>query len=163
MYKRFDCLFLRLIFCFCVWFFIFVFDCLFLRLIIYFCVSLFTFAFGCMFLRWYKYTKKHTANRVNSWCPIFSARLNSKIKSSLNSRYYAEACNEWQDYLPCLAPGQHSFEETSQRWRAVGDTASDLTHVFGSARSVMSCRSTKKPLCLGRIFTFYWNKPKPTA
>ena len=26
-----------------------------------------------------------------------------------------------------LAPGQHSSEETSQRWLAVGDTASDLT------------------------------------
>ena len=26
--------------------------------------------FGCVFLRWHKYTKKHTANRVNSWRPI---------------------------------------------------------------------------------------------
>ena len=26
-----------------------------------------------------------------------------------------------------LAPGQHSSEETSQRWRAVGGTVSDLT------------------------------------
>ena len=25
--------------------------------------------------------------------------------------------------LRCLAPGLHSSEETSQRWRAVGDTA----------------------------------------
>ena len=30
-------------------------------------------------------------------------------------------------HLRGLAPGQHSFEETSQRWRVVGDTASDLT------------------------------------
>ena len=26
-----------------------------------------------------------------------------------------------------LAPGQHSSEETSQRWRAIGDTVTDLT------------------------------------
>ena len=26
----------------------------------------------------------------------------------------------------CIAPGQHSSEETLQRWRAVGDTTSDL-------------------------------------
>ena len=25
-------------------------------------------------------------------------------------------------HLRCLAPGQHSSAETSQRWRAVGDT-----------------------------------------
>ena len=29
-------------------------------------------------------------------------------------------------HLRCLAPGQNSSEETSQRWRAVGDTVSDL-------------------------------------
>ena len=29
-------------------------------------------------------------------------------------------------HLRGLAPGQHSFEETSQLWRAVDDTASDL-------------------------------------
>ena len=30
-------------------------------------------------------------------------------------------------HLRGLAPGQHSSEETSQRWRVVGDTVSDLT------------------------------------
>ena len=30
-------------------------------------------------------------------------------------------------HLRGLAPGQHSSEEMSQRWRAVGDTVSDLT------------------------------------
>ena len=30
-------------------------------------------------------------------------------------------------HLRNLAPGQHSSEETSQRWRAVDDTLSDLT------------------------------------
>ena len=31
------------------------------------------------------------------------------------------------DHLHGLAPGLHSSEETSQRWRALGDTALDLT------------------------------------
>ena len=31
------------------------------------------------------------------------------------------------NYLRGLAPGQHSSEETSQRWRAVGDVVSNLT------------------------------------
>ena len=30
-------------------------------------------------------------------------------------------------HLYGLAPGQHSSEKTSQRWRAVGDTVSGLT------------------------------------
>ena len=30
-------------------------------------------------------------------------------------------------HLCGLAPGQHSFKETLQLWRAIGDTASDLT------------------------------------
>ena len=34
-----------------------------------------------------------------------------KIKSSLHSRYYAEAYNEWQVHLHSLAPGQHSSKE----------------------------------------------------
>ena len=29
-------------------------------------------------------------------------------------------------HLRCFASGQHSSEEISQRWRVVGDTASDL-------------------------------------
>ena len=40
------------------------------------------------------------------------------IKSSLYSRYYAEACYSGAHHH-CLAPGQHSSEETSQWWRAV--------------------------------------------
>ena len=50
-----------------------------------------------------------------------------KIKSSLYSRYYAEACNELRDPSLHLAPGQHSSEETSQQWRVVGSTVFDLT------------------------------------
>ena len=31
------------------------------------------------------------------------------------------------DHLCGLAPGQHSSEQTSQRWRVVGDNCADLT------------------------------------
>ena len=30
-------------------------------------------------------------------------------------------------HLRDLAPGQHIYEETSQRWRIIGNTVSDLT------------------------------------
>ena len=53
--------------------------------------------------------------------------LNSQIKSSLYSRYYTERVPIDGANLRHLAPGQHSYEETSQRWRAVGDTVFDLT------------------------------------
>ena len=53
--------------------------------------------------------------------------VSENTKPSLYSRHYSEACNEWQDPSRGLEPGQHSFEETSQRWRAVGYTLSDLT------------------------------------
>ena len=39
----------------------------------------------------------------------------------------AEASGGRRDHLRCLAPEQHSSEETSPRWRAVGDTVFDLT------------------------------------
>ena len=54
----------------------------------------------------------------------------SKKKQQTNRyyalKYYTEACNEWGVHLD-LVPGQHSFEESSQRWRAVSDIVSDLT------------------------------------
>ena len=52
--------------------------------------------------------------------------LGHRLKPSLYSRYYAEACNKWRVLLCDLAPGQNSFKEASQRWRAVGDAVSDL-------------------------------------
>ena len=48
-----------------------------------------------------------------------------KIKSSLYSRYYTQARNEWRGPLPRLSAWE--FWKTSQRWRAVGDTVPDLT------------------------------------
>ena len=43
------------------------------------------------------------------------------------SRWYIQACNERRIHLCGLAPGQHSSEETWQRWRAVDDTVFDLS------------------------------------
>ena len=52
-----------------------------------------------------------------------------KIKSSLYSLDYAEACNELAGPISAsLRQGNTApFEEMSQRWRAVGNTVSDLT------------------------------------
>ena len=52
-----------------------------------------------------------------------------KSNLSLYSLDYAEACNELAGPISAsLRPGNTApFEETSQRWRAVGNTVSDLT------------------------------------
>ena len=52
---------------------------------------------------------------------------NFQIESSSHSRYNVDAYNERWAHLRGLEPGQHSFEERSQRWRAVGDAVPDLT------------------------------------
>ena len=56
-------------------------------------------------------------------------RLIVKSNLSLYSLYYAEACNELAGPISAsLRPGNTApFEEMSQRWRAVGNTVSDLT------------------------------------
>ena len=53
----------------------------------------------------------------------------NKSKSNLHyARSITPKCTmSGESHLRCFAPGQHSSEETSQRWRAVGDTVSDLT------------------------------------
>ena len=67
------------------------------------------------------YEKKMKAEKES-----FQSFCGSKFEQvSLYSRYYAEASGG--AHLRGLAPGQNSFEETSKRWRAVGDTASNLT------------------------------------
>ena len=50
-------------------------------------------------------------------------------KSFIYSLYYAEACNELAGLISTtLRPGSKpSFKEMSQRWRAIGNTVSDLT------------------------------------
>ena len=58
----------------------------------------------------------------------FELKLNfyRSLGCSIYSRYYAEACNGWRDPSPRLSVGQHSSEETSQRWRAFEDSAYDF-------------------------------------
>ena len=62
--------------------------------------------------------------------PLACAKMH-KIKSNLSlySLDYAEACNELAGTISAsLRPGNTaSFEEMSQRWRAVGNNVSDLT------------------------------------
>ena len=55
--------------------------------------------------------------------------IKSKSNLSLYSLDYAEACNELAGPISAsLRPGNTApFEEMSQRWRAVGNTVSDLT------------------------------------
>ena len=55
--------------------------------------------------------------------------LRVEVKSN---RHYSriitpKRLNEERAYPGSLAPGQNNSEETSQRWRAVGDTVSDFT------------------------------------
>ena len=49
-------------------------------------------------------------------------------------------------YLRRLAPAQHSSEETSQHRRAIGDTASDLTHLEMNPRPATSIACVKTEL-----------------
>ena len=48
--------------------------------------------------------------------------VKAQIKSLLHSLYHAVVCNKWRG----PPPWRNSSEETSQRWRPVGDIASDL-------------------------------------
>ena len=59
-------------------------------------------------------------------------KLNFKSTLSLYSLYYAEACNELVESIyASLRPGNTaSFEEMSQRWRAVGNTVFKFSKLF---------------------------------
>ena len=80
--------------------------------------------------------RKRQANRLSKcrmligyWCYALKSKSKSKSNLSLYSLYYAEACNELAGPIsPSLRPGNTApFEEMSMRWRAVGNTVSDLT------------------------------------
>ena len=117
-------------------------------------LQVFPSSFNCQnsFLNEFIKTFKVFGTKTSS-CDIKVALLrikkNSiKIKSSLYSPYYAEACNEWWGPSPRLSACsvQHSYEETSQRWRAVGDTTSYWT--FKSKKmGKLNCEVTS------RVFT----------
>ena len=84
------------------------------------------------FIAWHKekfWLSGLTRDYRASW-DRFRNSLNAKhieieIKSSLCDITSKRVTNSGI-HLRGLAPGQHSSEETSQRWRAVGDTVSDL-------------------------------------
>ena len=82
-----------------------------------------------------------------------------QIKSNLSlySLYYAEACNELAGPISAsLRPGNTApFEEMSQRWRAVGNTVSDLTGLRFEPQTSRSRdeRVTAQPT--GNIFKLY--------
>ena len=50
-------------------------------------------------------------------------------------RALAHLCALAPAHLRAQAPGRDSSEETSQRWRAVGDTVSNLTGAGSNPRS----------------------------
>ena len=60
-------------------------------------------------------------NKLILWNKDIAAKkdkVKNKIKSSLYSRCYAEACNEWRDHLRGLTPGQHkNVAAMASRWR----------------------------------------------
>ena len=58
----------------------------------------------------------------------YAGRVN-KSKSNLHHarRITPKCVTSCGAHLYCFGPGQHSSEEASQHWRAVGDTVSDLT------------------------------------
>ena len=58
---------------------------------------------------------------------MHSQKLPSKKKKIKFSGILQKRVTSGGAHLHDLAPGQHSSEETSQRWRAVGDTVSGLT------------------------------------
>ena len=55
-----------------------------------------------------------------------------RVNKSKSNLHYARGITpkrvtNGESHLRCFAPGQHCSEETSQRWRAVADTVSELT------------------------------------
>ena len=66
-------------------------------------------------------------------------------------------------HLRCLAPGQHSSEETSQLWQGVDDTVSDLTDPGfepQSSRTDRSVLTTKLRLFKVLIFDYSMTQVK---
>ena len=63
------------------------------------------------------------------WLIFFLSLIQIKSNLSLHSLDYAEACNELAGSISALLRPCNTapFEKKSQRWRAVGNTVSDLT------------------------------------
>ena len=61
------------------------------------------------------------------WTRLFPRDRGDKVKSSLYSRRYTEASNEWRGSSPRLSAWATQLLKTSQQWRVVGQFVSDLT------------------------------------
>ena len=60
-------------------------------------------------------------------CFIQRQIIKSKLNLSLYPLYYTEVCNEFAFFASVHQGNTAPFEEMSQRWRAVGNTVTDLT------------------------------------
>ena len=103
------------------------------------------------------------------------SKANSKQKNQtfiigLPERYDVEACNERRVYLLDLTPGQHSFEETLQRWRAID--VSDLTapgiesqipRIYGDVLNHYASRPAKSSSYIIKIYWSILAKPFSTV
>ena len=96
---------------------------------------------------------------------LFLARIGMfKLKEKINQTFitlavlYRSVKTNGGVHLGSLAPVQHSFKETSQRWRGVGDTVYDFTcseiEPKVSAPMAMSLTTTTT----GRLFKFLGHK-----
>ena len=93
--------------------------------------------------------------KIENFIPNFKSNL------SLYSLYYAEACNELSGpNSASLRPGNTaSFEETLLHWRAVGNTASDLT---GPRFEPQTSRSRDESITAQRNIISYLATPSIT-
>ena len=88
---------------------------------------------------WLEHLREYAASKLRSSasstlsgekCMLFSQMSTNQIagKQSGNLCKHSEIC--WREIFrkgPISASWQHSYEKTTQQWRAVGDTTSDLT------------------------------------
>ena len=83
----------------------------------------------------------------------------SKIKSSLFSWCYVESCNEWWGpSSPLSAWPMQLRRKTSQLWRAVGDTVSDLTCPGNKLRTCRTDNDVVIHQANGLQFCNSWNQ-----
>ena len=83
-------------------------------------------------VHWLRISKEEHESRQGLWMQMardrqrFRRRIRSSKKSNLHytRRITPKRATSGGAHLRGLAPGQHSSEEASQRWRVVGDTVS---------------------------------------
>ena len=86
------------------------------------------------------------------WSSILGRVKPIKLNLSLCSLYYVEVCNEFAGPISAsLRPGNTApFEKMSQRWRAVGNTVSNLTGFeLQTSRSRDECVTARPTIKIG--------------